>query len=272
MTPRLLQLDTVTSTMDVARAELLSGRVHPDSHNRLDLRGVTAQLQTAGRGQRGRGWYAPHGESLCGTYYFQHGLTDPQSAGGLSLLAGVAVANTLRTACHRYHPNTRTPEHLTPNTKHPSIGLKWPNDLLLNGKKVGGILVELVQSPAAGWVALIGIGINVQVRAFPSELAGGATSLWLEGVRDCPVDWIAAHLVSALDRLAAVYRQEGLPAILRRWRAYDRTSGRRYRMEWDGAVIEGVAEGIDEAGALLLRADDGRLLTTLSASSLKEME
>ncbi len=259
MMPRFLHLDTIPSTMDAARDLLLSGRVQLTPTGRLNPQGVTAQEQTAGRGQRGRNWFAPHGESLCATFYFRHGMADLRSAGHVSLLAGVAAANTLRAAC-RHSP-----------APLPSVSLKWPNDLLLNDKKVGGILVELVQTPSAGWVALIGVGINVRVRAFPSELAGSATSLWLEGVQECPSLWLADHIAPALDRQAANFNREGLAGILRRWRAYDRTPGRRYRMERDGVAVEGIAEGIDDAGALLLRADDGRLLPTLSASSLREI-
>jgi BirA family transcriptional regulator, biotin operon repressor / biotin---[acetyl-CoA-carboxylase] ligase len=270
---RFLQLDTVTSTMDVARERLLAGEVRQDRAGRLNLRGVTAQEQTVGRGQRGRNWYAPHGESLCATYYFRHGITDPQSAGHVSLLAGVAAANTLCKVCRRYTTNTQIPntQHPTPNTIPPRIGLKWPNDLLLNDKKVGGILVELVQTPMLGYVALIGVGINVQVRNFPPELAESATSLWLEGVRECPAMDLAEIMARELNQTATVFRREGLAAILRRWRNHDRTPGRRYRLEQNSIVIEGTATGIDDAGALILRADEGRLLTTLSASSLKEI-
>jgi BirA family biotin operon repressor/biotin-[acetyl-CoA-carboxylase] ligase len=271
---RLLHLDTVTSTMDVARELLLTGQVNQDRAGRLSLRGVTAQEQTAGRGQRGRGWYSPPGASLSVTYYFRHGITDPASAGHISLLAGVAAANALSTICRREAKRkgkAGAPHSSTPSPLPARVALKWPNDLLLNDKKVGGILVEMALSPMLGWIALIGIGINVAVQEFPSELAQSATSLWREGVQTCGPDQIAESMARSLNRMAAAFGKEGLPDIVRRWRSYDGTTGRRYRLEQHGMAIEGIAEGIDDFGALLLRSADGRLHSTSTASSIKEI-
>jgi biotin-(acetyl-CoA carboxylase) ligase len=87
-----------------------------------------------------------------------------------------------------------------------------------------------------------------------------------------PSSRLADIIPSGLDRMARIRRKQGLQGILRRWRAFDQTPGRHYRLEQEGVMLEGVAEGIDDTGALLIRAADGRLLTTRSASSLKELE
>src|SRR5258708_33578609 len=89
-------LDSVSSTRDVARENIVSGRLPLDQLGQPRYRGLLAYEQTAGRGQRGRTWYARPGESLCATYYFRRGLTDPEHAGELSFLAGVAVADAVQ--------------------------------------------------------------------------------------------------------------------------------------------------------------------------------
>ena len=129
-------LQSVPSTMDVARENVLAGRVRFDAQGRPEPAGVLAREQTAGRGQRGRQWFARPGECLCVTYYFGRGPVTPPFAGQLAFLVGVAVAASLQSLCQ-----------LSPDASQsaPRIGLKWPNDILLNGKKAGGILIELAE-------------------------------------------------------------------------------------------------------------------------------
>lgn len=263
-------LESVSSTMDVARENIVSGRVTFDAKGRPSSAGVMAREQTAGRGQRGRIWYAPKDEALCATYYYRHGLADPQRAGQIAFLAGIAVADRLR----RLVLSSSTPDDSAAskvseqNTPLRRVGLKWPNDALMDGKKVGGILIEMVKAPDGEWAALIGVGINLGVRAFPPEFAASATSLALAGVEN--VSWqplgeqIAASLRYQADRLRAL----GFAAILSRWRAYDQTPGRRFQTEWDGVPVMGTALGVDGRGALCLRLDDGRVVPVSSATSL----
>jgi len=253
--------------MDAARDELLSGRVRRDRLGRFNVRGVIADEQTGGHGQRGNSWYAARAESLCATYYFQHGLVSPETAGEVALLAGVAVADVIHNATQRDIDYSSPPP--VPAVR---VGLKWPNDLLLGAKKAGGILVELVRIPDADWVALIGVGINVSVLKFPPELADHATSIAIEWPdRDLTKLQLAYSIPRGLNRIARIRRTQGLSAVLRRWRRYDETRGRRYQFEQDGVKLEGIAEGIDDAGGLMLRIHGGGLTTSYSASSLTEL-
>ena len=243
------------STMDVARENLLSGRVEFDAANRPNPPGVLAEEQTAGRGQRGRTWFAPKGEALCATYYYRTGLPDPQHAGEIALIAGVAVAHVLQTEFSKAGVET-------------SVGLKWPNDLIVNGKKLGGVLIEMVKTPDEQWTALIGVGINVGVREFPAELLASATSLSLEGVSETDIETLAQSIGEQLFEMADRRRDDGFSEILDLWRLYDVTAGRRYRAEVNGETYHGIAEGLNEEGALLLRLEDGTLLPMTTASSL----
>jgi BirA family biotin operon repressor/biotin-[acetyl-CoA-carboxylase] ligase len=242
-------LDTVTSTMDVVREHVAAGRLHYD--------GVMAREQTAGRGQRGRAWHAPPGEGLCATYCLRRRFVLPHAAGQLAFLAGVAVADALRRTLSDF-PEMR-------------LGLKWPNDLLLNGRKVGGILIELVPAPEGDWAALIGVGVNVLVTAFPPEFALNATSLLLETGASFAVEPLAETVLETLLRWADRLETSGFGVVLERWRALDATPGRRYQAEMDGAGVQGIAVGVDAAGALRLRLADGREVAVTSASSLCEL-
>jgi BirA family transcriptional regulator, biotin operon repressor / biotin---[acetyl-CoA-carboxylase] ligase len=249
----LLQIfDSVSSTMDVARENILTGRVHFDSLGQSNYGGVMAQEQTAGRGQRGRIWYAEPGANLNVTYYFRRGPTDPQHAGEIAMLAGVAVVRAM-------------PE---PSS---SLSLKWPNDVLLHGKKVGGILVEMVKAPDEAWVALIGVGINLSVREFPPEFAERATSLLREGVTPPDAKELGERILVSLHALADIWQNRGFGAILDGWRQYAETVGRKYETEVEGETLSGMADGVDARGALLLRMTDGRVLTVTSATSLREI-
>lgn len=261
--------ESVPSTMDIARKNVVAGRLQFDADGRCAYEGVLARAQTAGRGQQGRTWYAPPGESLCATYYFRSRPTGPQYAAEIALLAAIAVAEAVQHRIDAAYPLEAQAEQRM--RVRPSVGLKWPNDVLLNDKKVAGILIEMVKAPDGEWVALIGVGLNVAVRVFPSELAPHVTSLLLEGVDSVGWDELAMPIAAALRAQAARRRAGGLEAILTAWRTYDRTPGRRFQTTMDGAVLIGTVEGVNEEGALRLRLEDGRAIAVHTASSLREV-
>ena len=250
-------LETTPSTMDAARANVVSGRVTFDAEGAPSSWGVLTEEQTAGRGQRGRVWHAVRGESLCATYYIRHRFTLPEEAGRIPLMAGVAVASQVR-------------RHLNDGR----VGLKWPNDILIGGRKAGGILVEMVRAPDGQWVALVGIGVNVLVSEFPEELRGFATSLALEtsapDALPSPGE-LALVIGGALWSCAANHDPVSFAAWISQWRDMDATTGRRFATAWEGVAVTGTAEGINDQGALLLRLEDGTLATVTSASSLREI-
>jgi BirA family biotin operon repressor/biotin-[acetyl-CoA-carboxylase] ligase len=264
-------IDSTPSTMDVARERVLSGGFEYGSAP-VSCACVMAREQTAGRGQRGRSWYAARDESLCATYMLHcPGVTEPNSSAHLGLLAGVAVAGALlrygRVAVDS-KSGTDTPGHET----RPIVGLKWPNDFLLNGKKAGGVLVEMMKSPRGRWIALVGVGLNVSVRQFPPDLASSATSLLLEGVDIAALPALKEVAGDIGDSLVSwAHKCATDPhAVISMWRHLDATTGRRFETEWNGVQVTGTAEGIDGEGALLLRLDDGTPIAVTSASSLRE--
>jgi len=178
---------------------------------------VTAGLQTAGRGRQGRAWTTPAGQALAVSLVVRG--PDPL----LSLRAGLAVADLAG----------------------PDARVKWPNDVLLDGRKVAGVLVE--GRPQEDW-AVVGMGINaaLDLAALPAELRGRAGTL---GLRPSELPRALAQLMEALaERLT-----EPPAAVLDALRARDVLAGRPVR--WDGG--SGTAAGIDPDGALLVRLVDG---------------
>ena len=197
------------------RAKLLAAAGAP--HGTL----VTADEQTAGRGRQGRQWVAPAGRALLMSLVLHVDERTPL----VPLAAAVAV-------CHAF------PE---------ANGIKWPNDVWVDGRKVAGILIE--GRPQDGW-AVLGIGLNVATEReeFPEELRDVATSLRASGsaVRDPR---------AALDELLPVldaWLAAPADAVLNEWRERDALRGKR--VSWAGG--SGVAAGVDEDGSLLVETDD----------------
>lgn len=178
---------------------------------------VTAAEQTAGRGRQGRTWSAPAGRALLCSVIVR----DPPRL--LPLVAGVAVAEVAG----------------------PMAQLKWPNDVLVEGRKVAGILVE--GRPQEHW-AVVGVGLNVALRDvdFPDELRERATSL---GLGPGAIEPTLRTLLAALDRWLAAAPEEVLDAV----RARDALRGREIR--WAGG--QGMADGIDDDGRLLVLTEAG---------------
>ncbi len=185
---------------------------------------VTAGEQQAGRGRQGRTWSAPPGRALLSSLI----LRDPPRL--LPLLAGVAVAEVADLAGS-------------------PAKVKWPNDVLIEGRKVAGILVE--GRPQDRW-AVLGIGLNVALRAddFPRELRDTAATLGLEPDAVQPT---LAVLLEVLARWLAQPPEAVLVAVRRR----DALQGRL--ISWSAG--EGIADGIDPDGRLVVRSSDGRRVT-----------
>lgn len=183
---------------------------------------VTADAQTAGRGRQGRVWSAPPKSSLLCSLVLR------QPPNLLPLAAGLAVADTVA----RYD--------LEPK-------VKWPNDVLVDDRKIAGILAE--GRPAEGW-AVLGIGLNVALRVedLPDELHGTATTLGLE---PDAVESVLANLLTALEvRLA---QSEGV--LLEDFRSRDALLGRE--VSWSGGAATGVGAGIDGTGRLVVTTPSG---------------
>jgi len=196
---------------------------------------ITADSQSAGRGQHGRAWISPPG----GLYL--SAIVERLAAefrDKLALIAGVATAKALR------------------NTTQQSISLRWPNDLILDGKKIGGILCEAAAS-GDRWAGVIGIGLNINTHLgeFPEPLQRTATSLLhhLGQPQDAASIQRAllTELLSSLDQV----EDEGLAPIIAAARQMDSLRGHALELQDAGRRLIGIAVGISETGQLLLQTD-----------------
>jgi BirA family biotin operon repressor/biotin-[acetyl-CoA-carboxylase] ligase len=137
--------------------------------------------------------------------------------------------------------------------------LRWPNDVLIDGRKCAGILAQLEAD-----AVIAGIGINVSHTEFPAEIANLATSLLLAGARVAREDLLVA-LVNAVEGCCKILADNGAPAILRMFeRASSYAFGRRVRVAQDQCEIVGVTCGLDASGFLKVRTDDGKETTILA--------
>lgn len=236
----------VTSTNDLAREKAELG----EEEGLV----ISADEQTAGRGRLGRSWIAPPGTSIQLSVLLRPRLS-PRSAHGITQMAALAIANTLREIAEA-----------NPINIFPVVSLKWPNDVLLNGMKCAGILVETRVENETLVFAILGIGINVNfaMRIYP-ELSGFATTL--SDVFGKQIDRSALRN-SLLDNLDAYYRrlvnsESGPSDILKEWRAELGTLGQTVRVLTQTGIEVGIAEDVDIDGALLLRQAD-KMITLYS--------
>lgn len=203
---------------------------------------VVAELQTDGRGRRGRTWISPAGRNLMVSVAYR-----PRLAASDAWRLGLAVALAARDACRTVAP----------------VDLKWPNDLVaVDGRKAGGLLVETVIDAERVTAATIGIGLNVNwaVAEMPPEIAGSAISL--AELAGAPVDR-GALLAALLDHLDAELAQiEAGGSPLDRYRAACRTLGSEVTVEVGARTIVGTAAEIDDAGALVVETSSGRETVT----------
>ena len=226
---RLLWYHEITSTNDVA-ASLADGGAEEGTI-------VAADAQTAGRGRHGRVWISPPGAGL----YVSIVLRPAREVTPLlTLAAGVAMSEGIQAATGL------------------ATQLKWPNDVYVGERKLAGILAEAGASGAGLQHVVLGCGINVLPASFPPEIAQRATSIESELGR--PIDR-GPVLAGCLAALAVRYddlRARRLPAIVAAWRQRAAlTFGRAVEWDVNGAARRGVAENIDDAGALLVRTDAG---------------
>jgi BirA family biotin operon repressor/biotin-[acetyl-CoA-carboxylase] ligase len=210
---------------------------------------VTARHQRAGRGRRGHEWWDAPGESLLASVLLRPEASSA-SVPQLSLVGGLAVAEALAAAASV------------------QARIRWPNDLVVDGRKVCGILAE-ASSDGAGRPAhvIVGIGMNLNQTAFPGPLGERATSLRLLTGGVFEPGHVLGVVLAQLGRRYTEWRGGGFAALRSAWLRWSTLPGQPVRLP-DGSPGEGVDVGDD--GVLLARAGDGRVLRVVSATAVEE--
>ncbi|MDD1612436.1 MAG: bifunctional biotin--[acetyl-CoA-carboxylase] ligase/biotin operon repressor BirA [Methylococcaceae bacterium] len=201
-----------------------------------------AERQIAGKGRRGRQWISPYGSNILLSilWRFQHG---PAAISALSLAIGIAVIRALR-------------RHGIDNA-----GLKWPNDVYSEGKKLGGILIEVAGENEGPCYAVTGLGLNLLL---PEEEAESIDQPWTDltriaGGRHIGRNKLAGELISQLLAVLTGFEQTGIGAYLDEWREYDCLRGESASIYIGAQQFNGTLEGIDSQGFLLMRDEDDKL-------------
>ncbi len=203
---------------------------------------IFAESQTQGRGRLGRQWISPSKKGLWFSVLLRPALRPPQMT-QLTVIAATALARAIRET---------TP--LTPQ-------IKWPNDILINGRKVAGVLTEMSAEPDRVLHAVIGIGLDVNLdeEDFPDDLKPLATSLRLECGKPILRSRLAVHLLRALDDDYRRIREGQFKMVSEEWESQCITLQKRVRIHQMDRIIDGHAESLDSEGALMVRTDSGLL-------------
>jgi BirA family biotin operon repressor/biotin-[acetyl-CoA-carboxylase] ligase len=219
-----------------------------DSTNAEAIRRITAgaksglvcvaEQQTAGRGRRGRDWISPYASNLYLSLVWEFA-RGAAALEGLSLAVGVTVTEALARCAVT------------------DLKLKWPNDILHEGSKLGGILIEMVGDATGSCKAVIGIGINVNM---PESAVGAIDQNWTDISRITPAtpdrnELLAALLEEVLPMLPA-FEQKGFAAWRERWSERDAFAGCPVVVHSGPRQVAGIAQGVNDSGALLLGVGD----------------
>jgi BirA family biotin operon repressor/biotin-[acetyl-CoA-carboxylase] ligase len=223
-------LDRCPSTSTLAIAAALEGA--PEGATWV------AEVQTAGRGRLGRAWHSPAGENLYLSVVLRPALRPPD-APALTLACAVAVAEAVEAVTG-----------LAPR-------VKWPNDLLLDGRKVAGILLEMRAEPERVAFVVVGVGLNVNTATFPAPLDATATSLRAALGRPLRRAPLGAEVLARLTRWTRRYVDDGLEAVRAPWLARATPIGEALQVRTPAGTLQGTMAGLAPDGALLVALADG---------------
>jgi len=207
---------------------------------------IIAEQQTSGRGRMGRHWHSPPGKGVWMSLILKPRIPI-HFAPQLTLLTAVALCRTI-------------------NKIGIAAGIKWPNDLLVAGKKICGILLESNAEDERLKYVIAGIGIsaNLQEEDYPEELRMKATSLFIESGKPVSREQLIADFLLEFECLYEIFQQEGFAPIRTLWEALSVSLNRHIRIQTLQGWVEGTASGIDSMGALQLIKSDGSMVKMYS--------
>ncbi|MBU4185830.1 MAG: biotin--[acetyl-CoA-carboxylase] ligase [Proteobacteria bacterium] len=203
---------------------------------------VIAEKQTNGRGRRGRSWFSPPG----GGIYFSlilRPVISPTETPRITLMTAVVAAETLISLVKL------------------KLRIKWPNDILVNGKKLAGILTEISTEMDAVNYIIVGLGLNVNTRfeKFPQEIKENATSILIETGKQFPRVKLIQHYLKLYEIFYDMFKNNDFEPIMNRWRELADIIGKQIKVDVIGKTHIGKVIDVDNDGVLILKDDQGRL-------------
>lgn len=201
---------------------------------------IIAEEQTAGRGRRGRNWFSPPGAGIYMSLIIRPAIL-PQEAPRFALLTAAAVAEAVKEITLL------------------EARIKWPNDILVGGRKLGGILTEVSMDMDRVEYMIVGLGLNVNMarEAFPPDLKEIGTSIRAEANRSFPRVPLVRRILERFEETYEEYRRQGFASIRKRWQAFTDMIGRKVAVETLGQRLTGEVVDFDEDGYLVIRQHNG---------------
>ncbi|WP_214629856.1 biotin--[acetyl-CoA-carboxylase] ligase [Paenibacillus agaridevorans] len=237
---KLLVEGEVTSTQDLARNAAEQG----EAEGYL----VIAEQQKNGRGRMGRGWVSPYGKGIWMSMVLRPSVPI-HCAPQLTLLTAVALCRSLRRVTEL------------------NVGIKWPNDLLIDGRKISGILLESAAEDERlkHIVAGVGISVNLAANDYPEEVLEKAVSLRIAAGRTFDRTELIAAFLKEWEELYELFLQQGFRPIAELWESLAVSLGQKVLLTTPQGEVSGVPESLHDSGAIRVRREDGTLVTLFSA-------
>ena len=236
--------DEVTSTSDLAKKFAAEGK--------KEFFFVTCNRQTAGKGRLGRTWSSPRGMNIYLSMIFYPD-TDIRDVAQITPVMGIAAARTI--------------EQVTGL----DAGIKWPNDIIINGRKAAGILTEMQAEVERILFVVAGIGINVNQTVFDGEIAKKATSLRLESGRIYKRAEIIKKLAENIKKYYGIFIKSGFPALKDEYKTLCINLGREVCATYRGERVTGTAADISDRGELIIKTDSGFVPISGGEASLRNI-
>ena len=231
----IIFFESARSTNDVA---IDIGRKRDDPDGIV----VIADEQTHGKGRLGRNWISPPGVNIYCTVLLKPPILS-RNASILSLVSAIAVTTAIR-------------EYTGLNAE-----IKWPNDILINGKKTGGILIEMKSDKKLLYILAVGIGINVNMPldALPEDIRPYTTSLKAESGKHVERITLLSQILAETEKYYKILLNGNKRALINEWLGLNCTIGNKVRVQSQDRIISGTAKGIDENGQLIIRLSSGKV-------------
>lgn len=199
---------------------------------------VVSEKQTKGKGRKGRSWFSPPHEGIYASLILRPTIS-PREAPRITMLTAVVVAKALLSLTQL------------------KVTIKWPNDILVNGKKLAGILTEIRGETDTIDYIVVGLGLNVNTPRFPDDIRDKATSIFIETGSPFPRARIIREYLYWYEKYYGLFNANGFGPILRLWKRLSRIIGHQIIVDMTDAKYSGEVEDIDENGVLILKDHNG---------------
>ncbi len=215
---------------------------------------IISEEQTDGRGRQKRKWISPKGVNIYISLIYKPYNMNFAKAIGLMFAASIAIVEALS-------------DFGIDNAR-----IKWPNDVIVDGKKIAGVLLETQSESGILKYAIIGFGVNVNMESIPDEIKNSATSIYLETGKKADRALLLSNILYYLENMISLIEAGSESSIMKLWRKYDTTLGRRILVTSAKENIEGLAYDIDEKGFLIVKKDNGELKKVVTADSVRLLD